>query len=119
MVRLGRSEKAIVRGSGPEIATLEEHELRSMTRRMRHIAATVIAALAMMTAQVLRAQTPMKPTPDYRTSPASGITCSRTAGLTASSPVNGRLCAAIRTIAMPTLVAKMVRMMRHVTGLSL
>ena len=35
-----------------------------MTRRMRHIAATVIAALAMMTAQVLRAQTPMKPTPD-------------------------------------------------------
>ena len=51
--------------------------------------------------------------------PASGITWSRTAGSTESSPVNGRLCDAISTTETPTPVAKIAMMMRLAARLSL
>src|SRR5439155_1672915 len=48
-----------------------------------------------------------------------GMTCSTTDGWTESSPVNGPLCAAISTSAIPIPVAKIVRMIRFATRLSL
>ena len=51
--------------------------------------------------------------------PPSGMTCSKTDGWTESSPVNGPLCAAISTSAIPIPVAKIVRMIRFATRLSL